>query len=363
MNDSSHDLTLYNLTEGELKEILATSYPLPYKLADIIEVTEDIIGEGRQSDYVKLGVIKTTKKQVALKYFSKRKLLENVRAAERLKNEIYALSTTHHPNIIGFFGFCYEADHIVLIMEYARHGDLFDYLLSHNLTDDEIAAIFVNMIQAIEYLHLRGIVHRDIKPENFLICDGGSIKLGDFGFCKDRLTDLVTPCGSMSYAAPEVLIVDNENTYTSTADIWSLGVCLFSMTTKDNLWPAEKTRDIYRCVREGKMKKFPMGTSFLIVDLFNKMCEYDPKKRITAYEALFHPFVQPFKLCPVENAIRVTHHHLTPERPSSNKILKSKSPEISSRAPHAPVPKRSSSNKNLNPCIVDIPPLKPTQKK
>lgn len=326
---SLHDLTIYNLTVDDLEESLRPLHPLLLDLKTIVTVSEVVVGEGNQSDTIRLGTLKNINKQVALKYISKRKLLSNQDAVNRLKNEIYALSTTHHPNIIGFFGFCYEPQYVVLIMEYAQYGDLFNYIVEHEMTDAEVATMFIDMVRAVEYLHLRGIVHRDIKPENFLIGDGHTVKLSDFGFCKDRLTELSTPCGSMTYAAPEILTLERSDTYTSAVDIWALGVCFYSMLTRDTLWPSRNDREIYKCILNRNMKSFPEHATDEAVDLFKKMCEYDPKKRITAYETLFHPFVQAFKLFPSRARGVTPSAILIPPKPSS--IPNVRSPDIARR--------------------------------
>jgi serine/threonine protein kinase len=97
--------------------------------------------------------------------------------------------------------------------------------------EKEAKKLFGQMISAIEYLHSHGLVHRDIKPENILLDADNNIKLADLGLCNlvREGESLKTACGSNNYAAPELLIpraYDGKQ-----ADVWSLGVILFTMVT------------------------------------------------------------------------------------------------------------------------------------
>lgn len=119
---------------------------------------------------------------------------------------------------------------IYLVTEYASNGEIFDHLVENGrMKEPEAARVFTQLVSAVDYCHLKGVVHRDLKAENVLLDKDMNIKLADFGF-SNRYKEgnfLTTWCGSPPYAAPEVfqgLEYDGPK-----ADIWSLGVVLYAL--------------------------------------------------------------------------------------------------------------------------------------
>ena len=126
-------------------------------------------------------------------------------------------------------------------MELAEGGDLFDKIEADQGVSEDIAhAYFTQLINAVGYMHSKGVGHRDIKPENVLLSADGNLKLADFGMATlfeyhGKRKMAVTTCGSPPYVAPEVLtpvIVNGAKTVkycADQADIWSCGVVLFGL--------------------------------------------------------------------------------------------------------------------------------------
>ncbi|GAB5371940.1 hypothetical protein AAMO2058_001623300 [Amorphochlora amoebiformis] len=116
----------------------------------------------------------------------------------------------------------------VLGLELAHRGELMDHLLSAGQFSEKVArTLFHNLVDGLSACHARGIVHRDLKPENILLDENFILKIADFGFSRIEPEDgMTTMVGTRAYMAPEVLA---GATYTSKADIWSLGVILFIM--------------------------------------------------------------------------------------------------------------------------------------
>ena len=104
-------------------------------------------------------------------------------------------------------------------------------------------AIFTNILEGLEHLHNNRILHRDIKPQNILI-HNDNIKISDFGFAESfEKSELITTfCGSQLYMAPEIL---KDRKYSSESDIWSLGVLLYELLTKEHPYYCDTKKELW----------------------------------------------------------------------------------------------------------------------
>lgn len=126
---------------------------------------------------------------------------------DRFIEEIKLHSKLDHPNIVKFYGFYEEKEHICLVLEYLHGGTLFDYMNEVGTLSTREALTFLReIIEALDYVHEKGICHRDIKPENIVISSStGLAKLCDFGWSAVTETPRSTFCGTLDYASPEIL--------------------------------------------------------------------------------------------------------------------------------------------------------------
>ncbi|KAH7460695.1 Serine/threonine-protein kinase DCLK3 [Phytophthora ramorum] len=145
-----------------------------------------------------------------------------------LEEEERLLRTLSHPNVVSLEG-VYEREknlHYV-VMDYLKDGDLCDLLIERQrLPEPEARRIIRQVVEGLAYLHRRCVLHRDIKPENILI-HGNTVKIADFGLAKELpqpTTKLKRSCGTMEYAAPELLC---GRPYGLKSDVFSLGVVLY----------------------------------------------------------------------------------------------------------------------------------------
>ena len=124
------------------------------------------------------------------------------------KNELIIHSRINHPGITQMKDVIMDSDQIYIIIELCDSGDLNDIVQREaGLSESQARKYFRQIIGAISYIHAIGVAHRDIKLENILITSGDNAKLSDFGLCKQQSNGnlLLTTCGTLVYAAPEIV--------------------------------------------------------------------------------------------------------------------------------------------------------------
>lgn len=169
--------------------------------------------------------------KVAIKKIQRRRL-----SVPMLEREINLWSQLDHPNVVSLFEVCPTMENVYLAMEAVEGGELFKLLAQNPQGFPSAQALdyFVQIVEAVHYLHEQGIAHRDLKLENILLTKEHSIvKLADFGFAchspKDQSVECREWLGSPEYSAPEIL--DNRPYDPIKADCWSLGVIFFALLT------------------------------------------------------------------------------------------------------------------------------------
>jgi len=202
---------------------------------DFYNLDKEVLGKGTFGK-VKRAVNISTKEEVAIKRIKKKKLNEANRAL--LENEIRILQQIKHKRIVGLFDVYETKKSICLIMELCSGGDVFDLVDKEQYLDEvRASALMQQIVEAVDYIHGRGVVHRDLKLENILIVNKKLVsketpvivKIADFGFATTIKTQdalIQGTCGSLNYVAPEVL---SAQPYTKACDLWSLGVILYAM--------------------------------------------------------------------------------------------------------------------------------------
>nr|DAD41718.1 TPA_asm: hypothetical protein HUJ06_016041 [Nelumbo nucifera] len=292
---------------------------------------------------------KATGRKYACKSISKRKLV-NKKDIEDVQREIMLLQhLTGQPNIVEFKGAYEDKENVHLVMELCSGGELFDRITAKgNYSEREAATIGRQIVNVVHVCHFMGVMHRDLKPENFLLVswdENSPLKATDFGLSvfieEDLLTTIgwpqdptddthqehilclyvviqgrcfscnsVASCGShvasvllssgksyhelvgsAYYVAPEVL----KRNYGKEIDVWSSGVILYILLSGYPPFWAETDKGIYAAILEGQIdfKTSPWPSiSDSVKDLIKKMLTQDPKKRITAAQALEHPWLK-----------------------------------------------------------------------
>ncbi|KAL5209999.1 hypothetical protein ABZP36_005622 [Zizania latifolia] len=265
------------------------------RLKDLYTIGKKL-GQG-QFGTTYLCVEKATGRELACKSIAKRKLLTQ-EDVEDVRREIQIMHhLAGHANVVSIVGAYEDAVAVQLVMELCAGGELFDRIIQRGHYSEKAAAQLARVIVGvIEACHSLGVMHRDLKPENFLFIgqkEDSPLKAIDFGlsiFFKpgEMFTDVV---GSPYYVAPEVLLKH----YGREVDVWSAGVIIYILLSGvPPFWDAESEQGIFEQVLKGDLdfssEPWP-NISESAKDLVRKMLIRDPKKRLTAHEALCHPWV------------------------------------------------------------------------
>ncbi|KAJ3452153.1 serine/threonine-protein kinase fhke-related [Anaeramoeba flamelloides] len=212
-------------------------------------------------------------------------------------NEINILKDLQHPNIIKLEEVYDTENTLYLVMEYVDGGDLF-YRISdkQKYAEDEARELFKNLLETIKYLHGKGIVHRDLKPDNILLSNKESdtdIKVCDFGFARTvSESGLVsTKVGTNNYRAPETL---TKGSFGKECDLWSCGVILYILLSGLMPFHNKKRIPLHQQILWASYS-FPEDVfekiSPAAINLIRKLIQVNPEKRLTAEQALNHPWI------------------------------------------------------------------------
>ena len=254
-----------------------------------------VLGQGS------FGIVYLVKHKQLNTYFAMKVIKKTNRKEkeEVLMNEINILRKIDHPNIVKINDFYTTSSEYIIVTEYCSEGELFYEIKNSAPFNEALAGWYMKQIlSAINYCHKLKIIHRDLKPENILISKKAKngfniIKIIDFGtaifFNKNKDDKQLT--GSIYYISPEVL--SKKRNYTDKCDVWSCGIIMYILLTGQPPFNGDSDELIMRKILDGKydLDKYPWPIiSNEAKDLLKKLLEFDTCKRITAEEALNHPW-------------------------------------------------------------------------
>ncbi|KAF3601322.1 hypothetical protein F2Q69_00036137 [Brassica cretica] len=236
--------------------------------------------------------------QVAVKVIPKAKMTTAI-AIEDVRREVKILrALSGHNNLPHFYDAYEDHDNVYIVMELCEGGELLDRILSRGgkYTEEDAKTVMIQILNVVAFCHLQGVVHRDLKPENFLYTskeDTSQLKAIDFGLSDyvrpdERLNDIV---GSAYYVAPEVL----HRSYSTEADIWSVGVIVYILLCGSRPFWARTESGIFRAVLKADPTfddtPWPLLSSEAR-DFVKRLLNKDPRRRLTAAQALSHPWIK-----------------------------------------------------------------------
>ncbi|CAN0381690.1 unnamed protein product [Pylaiella littoralis] len=259
---------------------------------------KEVLGVGSTSKCYRC-VNRKSKKQFACKVIDKRAMDPKLKPLlDQFHVEIQVLQLLRHPNIIHMEDVFESESKIHMVMEIMQGGELFDYVVEKGtLSESEASGMVRKVTSALAYMHSLNIIHRDLKPENLLLTSKGAspeVKIIDFGLAKvlgagdDSAQSFL---GTRGYLAPEML---QRESYSKEVDVWALGVISFVLLC--GCLPFDD--DSAKLNRAGAFQKFvlrfPRWAQTLspgAKDLLSKLLTVTPRARLTAKQALEHPWV------------------------------------------------------------------------
>uniref|UniRef100_A0A8I6A550 calcium/calmodulin-dependent protein kinase n=1 Tax=Rattus norvegicus TaxID=10116 RepID=A0A8I6A550_RAT len=237
-----------------------------------------------------------TGQEYAAKIINTKKL--SARDHQKLEREARICRLLKHPNIVRLHDSISEEGFHYLVFDLVTGGELFEDIVAREYYSEADASHCIQQIlEAVLHCHQMGVVHRDLKPENLLLASkskGAAVKLADFGLAIEVQGDQQAWfgfAGTPGYLSPEVL---RKDPYGKPVDMWACGVILYILLVGyPPFWDEDQHR-LYQQIKAGAYD-FPSPEWDTVTpeakDLINKMLTINPAKRITASEALKHPWI------------------------------------------------------------------------
>ncbi|KAM9344352.1 mitogen-activated protein kinase 14A isoform 1-T1 [Pholidichthys leucotaenia] len=297
------------------QEVNKTIWEVPERYRDLSPVGSGAYGTVCSADDMKTG------SKVAVKKLSRP--FQSVVHAKRTYRELRLLKHMKHENVIGLldvftpdtslksFSDVYHVTHLM-------GADLNNIVKCQKLTDDHVQFLIYQILRGLKYIHSAGIIHRDLKPSNLAVNEDCELRILDFGLARHTDDEMTGYVATRWYRAPEIML--NWMHYNMTVDIWSVGCIMAELLTSKTLFPgtdhidqlnlimklvgkpepallkkmsSESARSYINSLPHMPKRDFAsvfIGANPLAVDLLEKMLVLDADKRITAEEALAHPY-------------------------------------------------------------------------
>ncbi|XP_013887782.1 serine/threonine-protein kinase H1 homolog [Austrofundulus limnaeus] len=253
-----------------------------------------LIGRGSFSRVVRVEH-KSTRQPYAIKMIETRYR----QGREVCESELCVLRRVRHTNVIQLMEVFETVERVYMVMELATGGELFDRIIARgSFTERDATRVLQMVLDGVKYLHALGITHRDLKPENLLYYHPGpdsKIIITDFGLASSRKKGdeclMKTTCGTPEYIAPEILV---RKPYTNAVDMWALGVISYILLSGSMPFEDDNRMRLYRQILKGKYsfsaEPWP-SVSNLAKDFVERILTVDPSERLTAGQALKHPWI------------------------------------------------------------------------
>ncbi|XP_026161735.1 mitogen-activated protein kinase 14B isoform X1 [Mastacembelus armatus] len=297
------------------QELNKTVWEVPERYQNLSPVGSGAYGSVCSAYDVKTGL------KVAVKKLSRP--FQSIIHAKRTYRELRLLKHMKHENVIGLLDVFTPATNLeefndVYLVTHLMGADLNNIVKCQKLTDDHVQFLIYQILRGLKYIHSADIIHRDLKPSNLAVNEDCELKILDFGLARHTDDEMTGYVATRWYRAPEIML--NWMHYNMTVDIWSVGCIMAELLTGRTLFPgtdhidqlklimmlvgtpgpellmkisSESARNYINSLPHMPKRNFAdvfIGANPLAVDLLEKMLVLDTDKRITASEALAHPY-------------------------------------------------------------------------
>ncbi|KAI9595472.1 kinase-like domain-containing protein [Syncephalis fuscata] len=283
------------MTESSQSNVVVV--PCKYK-------TGRILGQGTYAT-VKEAVHIETGERYAVKVLNKKLMAGR---EQLIRNEITVLKriSLGHPNVLSLRDYFETQNNLYLVMDLASGGELLDRICQKgSYYETDAARLIYTITDVVSYLHRNDIVHRDLKPENLLFRtqdEDSDLLVADFGLSRiverEKFHLLTTTCGTPGYMAPEIFL---KKGYGAEVDMWAIGVITYFLlcgyTPFDRETNAEEIQAIIQAEYAFEPKEYWVDISEDAKNFIKSTLMTDPHQRLTANDALNHPWLQAAKEC------------------------------------------------------------------
>uniref|UniRef100_A0A0N4ZJR2 mitogen-activated protein kinase n=1 Tax=Parastrongyloides trichosuri TaxID=131310 RepID=A0A0N4ZJR2_PARTI len=243
--------------------------------------------------------------------------------ANRTHRELRLLRLMNHENVINLHDVFTSTETFskfndIYLVTSLMGADLSDILKIQKLSDEHIQFLVYQILRALKYIHSAGIIHRDLKPSNIAVNEDCELRILDFGLARHTESEMTGYVATRWYRAPEIML--NWMHYSQTVDMWSVGCIMAELITGKTLFPgndhidqlqrimnvvgtpteeflekisSEEAKNYIRNMRKMPRKNFKElfhGANNYAIDFLEKVLNLDPDYRLTATEALEHPY-------------------------------------------------------------------------
>jgi cGMP-dependent protein kinase len=248
-------------------------------VADIKVITTLGVGGFGRVELIQIG--KDSSRTYAMKQLKKQHIV-NTRQQEHIMNEKKIMSESRCDFIARLYATLKDAKYLYMILEACLGGELWTLLRDRGSFDDATTRFYAaSVVEALTYLHSRGIVYRDLKPENLILDAVGYPKLVDFGFAKQigQGRKTWTFCGTPEYVAPEIILNKGHD---FSVDLWSLGILMFELLTGSPPFSGTDPMHTYTLIVRGiDAVDFPLRKiTRNAQNMIKKLCRESPSERL-----------------------------------------------------------------------------------
>nr|UCK81538.1 mitogen-activated protein kinase 14 [Arenicola marina] len=247
--------------------------------------------------------------------------------AKRTYREVRMLKHMNHENIIALLDVFTPAQSLaefedVYLVTHLMGADLNNIVKTQKLSDDHVQFLIYQILRGLKYVHSAGIIHRDLKPSNIAVNEDCELKILDFGLARHVEDEMTGYVATRWYRAPEIML--NWMRYNMTVDVWSVGCIMAELLTGKPLFPgtdhidqltrimalvgtpsgellgkitsdeARRYISTLQVMQRKDLREILPGANPEAIDLLERMLDLDPESRITAEQALAHPYLRQY---------------------------------------------------------------------